>query len=156
MKRQRGFTLIEVIVVLVLVGIMAALAGFGLVTAVQGYLMAAENAAVTQKAQTALTRITRELRVCHDCSGTAGAISLPLTFNTGDVNLGVRTVDFDAGTGELLLGSPGGTHTLVDGVSGFVLAYDAEGRMEVSLTIQHQQGGGGQTFETLIYPRNTP
>ncbi len=37
-RSQKGFTLIEIVVTLVLVGILAALGGFGIVQAVKGYI----------------------------------------------------------------------------------------------------------------------
>jgi prepilin-type N-terminal cleavage/methylation domain-containing protein len=61
MKKESGFTLIEVIVTLVLVGIMASVAGLGIVTAVKGYLFAKNNTVIAGKAQVALARMTREL-----------------------------------------------------------------------------------------------
>jgi len=43
MNNESGFTLIEIIVSLVLVGMMAAIAGMGIVTGTKGYLLAKEN-----------------------------------------------------------------------------------------------------------------
>jgi len=62
MKRigQKGFTLIEIIVSLVLVGIMATTAGIGIVTFVKAQSFTMINAALTQKAELALSRITWE------------------------------------------------------------------------------------------------
>ena len=62
MKRigQKGFTLIEIIASLVLVGIMATTAGIGIVTFVKAQSFTMINAALTQKAQLALSRITWE------------------------------------------------------------------------------------------------
>ena len=56
-----GFTLVEVIASLLIVGILGAIAGMGLVTGMKGYMQAKENAHLAQKAQIALTRINREL-----------------------------------------------------------------------------------------------
>lgn len=61
MKREAGFTLIEVIAVLLLVAVLGAVAGMGLVTGVEGYIFARENAPTSQKAQVALARLRREL-----------------------------------------------------------------------------------------------
>ena len=59
-RSQKGFSLIELVAVLVLVGMMAAFVGIGLVQGVQGYIFARENAVTTQKAQAALARLARE------------------------------------------------------------------------------------------------
>lgn len=59
---QRGFTLIELIASLFLVGLLTAVFGMGLVAVIQGYDYNRTNVEVTQKAQMAMTRICRELQ----------------------------------------------------------------------------------------------
>ena len=61
-RSKSGFTLIEVIVSLILAGIMAAVAGIGIVYVVQGYLFTQKNAATLQKGQIAMSRMTLELK----------------------------------------------------------------------------------------------
>ena len=61
-----GFTLVEVIASLVIVGILGAIAGMGIVTGLRGYMQAKENGHLAQKAQIALTRINRELMELTD------------------------------------------------------------------------------------------
>lgn len=58
---QYGFTLFEVIVVLVLLGIMAVGLTMGLVKVVQSYIFAHEATQISQKAQLAMARIKKEL-----------------------------------------------------------------------------------------------
>jgi len=58
---KNGFTLIEVIVSLVLVGIMAVMVGMGFVRITQGFLFSKMNAATLQKGQMAMTRISQEI-----------------------------------------------------------------------------------------------
>ena len=58
---QAGFTLFEVIVVLILLGIMAVGLTLGLVQIVQGYVFAQQATQVSQKAQLAMARIKKEL-----------------------------------------------------------------------------------------------
>lgn len=156
-KQEQGFTLIEIIAVLVLVGMLAVVAGTGLTFGVRGYLLAAENAEITQKAELVLSRLSRELRVCHNCDA-ANPINLDSGFNfdTGNVNLGLRRLEYNAGTGQLLLGTSAAVHPLVDGLTAFSLAYQSDGRVLISLTMQHQQAGSPQVFQTMILPRNTP
>jgi prepilin-type N-terminal cleavage/methylation domain-containing protein len=60
-KREKGFTLIEVIVVLILLGIMGAALGTAIVTAINGFFFTRDSAIKSQKAQLALARISREL-----------------------------------------------------------------------------------------------
>jgi prepilin-type N-terminal cleavage/methylation domain-containing protein len=67
---NKGFSLIEVIVVIVVLGVMAALGSFGLERAMDGYTLARANAESTQKAQNALDRLTSELaRITYNSSG---------------------------------------------------------------------------------------
>jgi prepilin-type N-terminal cleavage/methylation domain-containing protein len=61
LSNEKAFTLIEVIVSLVLIGILSAIAGLGLVQITQGYIFAKQNAETVQKAQIAMTRIVKEL-----------------------------------------------------------------------------------------------
>ena len=60
-RQARGFTLLEIVVSLVLVGILAAIAGMGLVSGIKGYFFTRENAQLTQKAHLAMSRLSREL-----------------------------------------------------------------------------------------------
>ncbi len=61
-----GFSLIELIVVLTLVGILASVAGMGIAWSMRGYTTSRETVAITQKAQLALLRIHKELSALSD------------------------------------------------------------------------------------------
>jgi prepilin-type N-terminal cleavage/methylation domain-containing protein len=79
--KTAGFSLVEVIAVLVLVGILTALAGIGILPIAQGLATAKINAESASKTQLALTRLTREFTVVTAVSaGTASA----LTFRSPD------------------------------------------------------------------------
>jgi type II secretory pathway pseudopilin PulG len=54
---------VEIIVVLVLVGVLTAMAGMALVPIAESFVMSRRNLETAQKAQHALSRITRELSV---------------------------------------------------------------------------------------------
>ncbi|MDZ4165916.1 MAG: type II secretion system protein [Smithellaceae bacterium] len=58
---KEGFTLIEVIVTLILVGIMAAALGMGLVHVVKGFVFTKLTTSTLQKGQLAMSRISMEL-----------------------------------------------------------------------------------------------
>ncbi len=75
MLNEKGFTLIELIVSMVLVGILAAIAGMGLVKITEGYVFAKQNAETFQKAQIAMARIVKELGAAEKASAAATAIT---------------------------------------------------------------------------------
>jgi prepilin-type N-terminal cleavage/methylation domain-containing protein len=60
-SNQSGFTLVEVIIVIVLMGILAVGLSLGLVKGVQNYVFASQATQLSQKAQVALARIDKEL-----------------------------------------------------------------------------------------------
>jgi MSHA biogenesis protein MshO len=62
MKRQSGFSLVELIVVIVLVGIIGGVLAMQLLPAVRAYLAVGERAALTHQADTALRRIVGDVR----------------------------------------------------------------------------------------------
>lgn len=61
-QRARGVTLIEMIVVIVITGILAGVVALFIRAPIQGYMDAARRAELTDIADTALRRITRDLR----------------------------------------------------------------------------------------------
>lgn len=62
-SRQHGFTLVEMIVVIVITGILGGIVAVFLKAPVQGYVDSARRAEMTDIADTALRRITRDLRL---------------------------------------------------------------------------------------------
>ena len=76
---ERGFTLIEMIVSIVLIAVIATVAGLGLVKLVNGYISTAQTTATIQGAQIAMARIVREL-------GMATSINSITTTNPASVN----------------------------------------------------------------------
>lgn len=145
-KNQGGFTLIEVITALALGGLLLAVAGFGLVATVQGYFLAAENAAMSQKAQLALTRLTNEYLTCYDCEPTIDPDSDLMTFTN---ILGNRTLSLNGS--DLRINGD----TLIDQVNAFTVQYDADNRVIINLTLNHAQAASAITFATRVLPRNT-
>lgn len=71
MEKQDGFTFVEVIVVLMLVGILAATTGMGISLFMKGYVTTRENVSVAQKASLAMERMTRELEALTEIDATS-------------------------------------------------------------------------------------
>ncbi|MBF0395233.1 MAG: prepilin-type N-terminal cleavage/methylation domain-containing protein [Desulfobacterales bacterium] len=61
MNNEKGFTLIEIIVSLILIGILAAATSLGIGSSIQGYMFNVENVRIVQKAENIILRLNREL-----------------------------------------------------------------------------------------------
>ena len=93
LQSQRGFTLIEIIVVMIVLGIMVLMGSFGLERAIDGYNLARENSEISQKAQNALDRLAIELSHIpfntgmsryKISAGTAGSLTYTANFGGAD------------------------------------------------------------------------
>lgn len=117
---QAGFTLIEIIVSLILVGIMASIGGMAVVQVVQGYMMTRENSTKTQLAQLAMSRIIREIIEMINIPADATATALPIN----NIN-GKRTIGLDGGAVKIAFGEDTLTNgdILIGNVGAFTLTY---------------------------------
>ena len=123
MSNEKGFTLIEVIASLVLIGILAAVAGMGLVKITEGYVFAKKNAETVQKAQIAMARIVKELSaVCYTpspCLGITAASENSVTYT----RTGSGSVIITFSNPNITVQVNGTATPLIDNVTGFTLDY---------------------------------
>jgi prepilin-type N-terminal cleavage/methylation domain-containing protein len=167
MRKRAGFTLIEIIATLVLVGFLGALAGMGLLQGVEGYMLARDNAHLAQKAQVAGLRLARELMELSDVSS-AAATSIRYTNPTGQH--GIALVGASLKMNDGALPGPATGHILIENVTAFTLTYFKGGSawqsgtddirdltaIQISLSVAHPDGTiADQVFVTSINPRNT-
>jgi prepilin-type N-terminal cleavage/methylation domain-containing protein len=111
---NRGFTLIEVIVSLVLVSIIGAVAGMGLVQISKGFVFSKKTTATAQKGQITISRLVKEFSaITSVSSGTATSITF-----TRDPGV-THTISWAGVNNPLLIA----TDTLTDSVNSFDLAY---------------------------------
>jgi len=117
-RKQRGFTLIEVVVTLILVGITAVLAGMWIVSVANGYIFARQNAANVQRGQLAMTRLVKEFSAIQAVN--AGATNdTQITYTRSDAS-GIPVSSTVSKTGSTLQLNG---NILTDGVGAFTLAY---------------------------------
>lgn len=161
MEAEDGFTLIEIIVSLFLIGILGVFFSFGLTTAMKGYVFARKNAETVQKGQVALARLAKELSVVK---GVTTGTGTTLAFNSWKLGAeATQTVSW-SGTADdpLYLGS----NILADNVNDFDLGYydsfsgtkgsswnSSTKIIEVTLGITGAQSVVS-TFTARIMPRN--
>lgn len=118
-----GFTLIEIIATLVLVGIMAALGSLGLERIVQGYTLSKDNAELAEKAQLAFSRMAIEFSHVDQNESQSGSTTSFTYKAYFDDSLETSTITWNAGSKLLTLTKDGSVHTLTDMVTNFRFAY---------------------------------
>ena len=158
-RPQKGFTLIELIVTLVLVGIIGTFTTLFMYTGLSGYLRAKDTAEGAMKAQIALDRISLELRDINNISDFNSNTNIDFTSETLPF---ARRIRYDSGNDEILLSVAGNEYLLVDDVQTFSLTanskdlnYYSDGALEVeSIEVSFTVGEIGRPFSARLFPRN--
>jgi len=155
MKTESGFTLLEIIVSLMLVGIITAMAGMAILMAAKGFMFTRENAHMAQKAQLAMARMERELLELLDV-GTTSSTSIEYTSTSGTRKMGLHNGKIKIAEGSTLLSNG---DVLIDQVSGYTLTYSpttiSPTTIQVDLSLRRTESGVGDiTFSTTVHPRN--
>jgi len=167
--KQKGFTLVEIIVTLILVGILASIAGMGIVQATRSYLFTRDASALAQKAQAAYARIGRTLLNISDINSVTNTSELEVTIDRQNGPSVTETFLFSGNTLSLRIGGPNDPiYTLLDNLantSGFSYLQndgtnwttsDDEADLSRILVNINMISTGGQTlpFSGSFVPRN--
>jgi len=151
-KQEAGFTLIEIIVTLVLVGILSVFVGLFMSSFLSSYFMVKNNSDTAMKAQMAMDRISMELR---DVSAVSALTDNSLITYTNPSGAG-RTIKF---VGSNLYLSTPSDNILIDHIQAFQLSAtyrnvynvlaDDMAFIDIGFTVD-----GYPQFGTRIFPRN--
>jgi len=157
MHREAGFTLIEVVASLVIVGILATFASLFLVVGLEGYETTRKATEAAMNAEVALSRISLELRsIASITSAPVDDTSLAYTSSEDDLE-GNRTLKFSAGN--LYINVDGVDYKLIEDVSSPVLTVKADVDLDVDGTFEVSYITAGFTisnlpaFQVRVYPR---
>lgn len=155
-KQEKGYTLVEVITALVLVGVIGVFSSIFLVSAVKGYLFTKEASNSAFNAQISMNRIGLELRAINSMPQFTANTSI--TYTSDDLDLpGTRKIIFDSGN--IYINVDGTDYKLLDNISNPVLAvtsYDfySDGSDEVAYIDVGFTLKDTPAFSVRIYPRN--
>jgi len=182
-KSSAGFTLIEVIASLVVMSIVAAVAGMGLVQGIQAYVTTRTSSGIVQRAEYALNRIKLEF-MDMDTVTAAGPDTITFTSNNtynpawptlrplgtvyiftrvgNQINLSVAGATnpllTGVGTGGAFLtyrNNAGGAWLPADGFGGtYTCTSSSLHSITINLIITRPDGGSDLTFTTSVNPRS--
>lgn len=125
--RQAGYTLIEMIIAIVILGLLGAAAGYGLQNGALAFVNTTDNVHTLGKLRAASERLVREIREIRRDPTTPAVYDIAtmntttLAFNKAD-GTGV-TVNSAPPRVTLAYSTPTGTHTLTDAVDRLTFAY---------------------------------
>lgn len=155
---QRGFALIELIAVIVLVGIIASFSAFFLYTGFQGYLNTKKATEGALNAQMALDRIALEFRDINEIVTTPTPPTSTAVTYKSEVLTGTRILKYEGG--KIIIGIGSQDYPLLEGVTSFNLQYNYQNldpftpELEVAgINVQFFLNEIGKKFETQILPR---
>jgi prepilin-type N-terminal cleavage/methylation domain-containing protein len=163
MKKNSGFTLIEIVLSLAMLGFMSIVAGMGIVSFTKGFVFVKKNIHVAQKSQLAMARLNRELMELSDIDDASVSTEISFKGTSGERTIGLddSKIKIAESPTSLVNGN-----VLIDNVDSFTISYyqDYPGQtweyvtdnIDLLSTIRIELNliGVGGTFSTIVFPRN--
>ena len=115
--KQKGFTLLEIILAIVAMAVISVVAGLGLVEITKGYIFSKKNAFTAQQGQIAVARVKKELSNIKSVTGIPTAASITFVRSSDS---STHTISWAGGNNPLLLDN---SDTLVTPVTSFNLSF---------------------------------
>jgi len=159
-KSSKGFTLIEIIIVIVILGIVSAITIKFLTDSLRIYTMTVKQKTLFDEGKLALQRMCRDIRDARSITGTT-ATSISFTRNDATTQDGAgENIRFDLSGSTLRKvknagGAPENPIAMADNVSTFAVI-NATNEIQLQLTLQSVFGGTTMTvtLQTKVYPKN--
>ncbi len=153
---QRGFTLIEIIIVIVILAVTSAITIKFLTDSLRVYTMTVNQKILFDEGKLALERMCRDIRDARSITGTT-ATSVTFVRNNATVqDIAGETIIFQRNAGastlEKVKVSPVVTITMAADVSAFAVT-NATNEIQLQLTLQ-LTSGENITLQTKVYPKN--
>ena len=163
--QSAGFSLIELILTIVLIGIIGTFTSLFVYSGIRGYLTTRQNSEGALQAQIALDRISLELRDITSLTGTPDTTPPDLSISYKSAVLsGTRELKYDSNQKAILISVDDGSnyHELLKNVDPCVLSlsylnldHDAVPVREVAqIDLTFKLDGIGKEFRTRIFPRH--
>ena len=165
MGKTRGFTLIELVIVITIIGIIAGIAGFILSGSVDAWIFKINRNDMLWDGRLAIDRMTREIRAVKDRSSIITASSSQLRFidtNDIDITYTLSSADLnriESGTSNLLAGNVSGLTLTYYNASGGTIALPTVSPSEtdikrVKINITLTKNGENVYLQSQSVPRN--
>jgi MSHA biogenesis protein MshO len=156
--RPNGFTLVEIVITIVLVGILAGLAASILIQGITSYSVEEARVDVHYQARLAMERMAREIRQIRSTADITAITNTNLRFT--DVN--GASVGFTWTSPTLSRWNGVGTNVLAPNITAFNFNYYQQNGAAaaaatlwiVEITLTSQQGSESVQMSTRVHPRN--
>jgi len=159
--KSKGFTLVEIIIVIVILSLISVITIKFLIDSLKIYTMSANQQTIYEEAKLALERMCRDIRdaktITTPISGGSGKTIVfqrtnPTGGDSSDENLTYR---LNGNRLEKVKTSPSVTSLLASNVSSFLVTRETGGNDEITLQLTLSLNTGENiTLQTKVYPKN--